>query len=71
MEYQDMKRPALSVFALAIILLLGLGGAFTGGESWQTAAGCVVLGSGTWAIWNVGRWAWWRYGPRHVVDAIR
>ena len=71
MEYQDMKRPAMSVFALAAILLVCLGGTFTGSDSWQTAAGCIVLGGGAWALWQVGRWAWWRYGPRQLIDSIR
>jgi hypothetical protein len=69
MNYQG-KRPDLSVFALAIILVLAIVSAF-GGEGWQSATGCIVLGSGTWAIWNIGRWGWRQYGPRVSLDFTR
>lgn len=71
MEYHDAKRPALSVFVLAIIFVLALVGGISDGEGWKVATGCIVLGSGLWSSWHVGRWAWWRYGPRHSIDAIR
>jgi hypothetical protein len=69
MNYQE-KRPDLSVFALSIILVLGLVSVF-GGEGWQTANGCVVIGGGSWASWKIGRWAWWRFGPRVSLDFTR
>jgi hypothetical protein len=71
MDYHDVKRPALSVFALAIILVCAILGALSGGEGWQTATGCIVLGSGLWAIWQIGRWGWWRYGQREAVGYTR
>jgi hypothetical protein len=70
MNYQHMKRPDLSVFALAITFILSVGGALGGGTGWETAAGVVVIGGGIWATWNIGRWAWSRYGANHI-DTIR
>ena len=71
MEYQDMKRPALSVFALAIIFVSAILGTFNGGGGWQTACGCIILGGGAWAIWQIGRWGWWRYGSRLSGEMVR
>jgi hypothetical protein len=71
MEYQDAKRPAMSVFALAAILVLCVACTIKSSESLQMIVGCIVLGSGSWALWQVGSWAWWRYGSRHGVDAFR
>jgi len=71
MDYQDKKRPAMSVFALAAILVLCIAGGFNSNESLLMMVGCIILGSGSWALWQVGTWAWWRYGSRHGVDAFR
>ncbi len=70
MNDQELKRPDLSEFALALLFVFFIVSLF-GGQWWQFPAACVLLGGGAWATWHVGRWAWWKRGPRVSVDYTR
>ena len=71
MNFQDSNRPALSVFILALILLLIIAFAMGGGATCQAALGFVILGGGAWAMLQVGRWAWSQFRSREPFDPIR
>jgi hypothetical protein len=70
MDHQEMKRPDLSAFALAVLFVLLIVSQF-GGVWWQLPAAGILIGGGAWATWRVGRWAWWKHGPRVSVDYTR
>lgn len=71
MNYQDSNKPDLSVFALALIFVLGIACAMGGGQACQIAAGFVVIGGGGWSTLKVGRWALSRFGQSQPFDPIR
>ena len=70
MDYDKKTTPSMAEIALALIFVLCLAVVW-GGASWQMPCGCVVLGSGAWASWKVGRWVWWRFAPTNAAGAMR
>jgi hypothetical protein len=65
-----LKTPDLSVFALALVLVLALAAQF-GGTWWEIPIGCIVIGGGGWSTWQLGRWLWLRNGPERGGEMIR